>query len=122
MRGVLTGIAAAALIACGQPSARAAKVPPACAHAPRTQADLDRLARECPDIQALATVDARISDDGQFLEVTACRGQACGDFVPYRVRLADVPRDRDGSLLVRVSGDLRGKTPLEITAKGDATP
>jgi hypothetical protein len=102
------------LTACATASKPTGTVPAACAHPPRTQADVARIRRDCPDIQVLATLDARISDDGQYLEVTECHGQACGDFHPYRMRLADVPRDRDGRLMLHLNGDLQGREPLNV--------
>jgi hypothetical protein len=98
------------------PTKQSTTVPPACARA-RTQVDVARLQRDCPDIQVLATFDARISDDGQYLEVTDCHGQACGDFHPYRMRLADVPRDQDGRLMLHLNGDLQGREPLRMAVK-----
>lgn len=106
-----------ALTACATASKETATVPAACAHPPRTQVDVARIQRDCPDIQVVAGLDARISDDGQYLEVTDCHGQACGDFHPYRVRLADVPRDQDGRLLLHLTGDLQGREPLRVGVK-----
>jgi hypothetical protein len=102
------------LTACATPPKQTGTVSAACADPPRTQADGTRIRRDCPDIQILASLDARISDDGQYLEVTDCHGQACGDFHPYRVRLADVPRDRDGRLMLHLDGDLQGREPLNV--------
>jgi hypothetical protein len=103
------------LTACSAASAKQNNtVPPACAHPPRTQADVARIRRDCPDIEVVASLDARISDDGQYLEVTGCHGQACGDFHPYRVRLAEVPRDQDGRLMLYLNGDLQGRVPLRV--------
>jgi hypothetical protein len=99
------------------PAKQTSTVPAACAHPPRTKADVARLERDCPDIQVLASLDARISDDEQYLEVTDCHGQACGDFHPYRVRLADVPRDQDGRLMLHLNGDLQGREPLRMGVK-----